>query len=117
MREELEEVELLSQDAMVALLRLLHLVQVRVELLLLEEGGRIDALQHLPSLVAAPIRAGGREQLEVLEIRRVRDVRPSTEVGEGAVRVRRDDLVRSLEVLEALELEWIVGEDGLRLRL
>ena len=84
-------------------------VQVRVEILLLEEGGAVDALQHLPLRVAAPIRAGGVRQLEVLEARRVGHVRAATEIDERTVGVRRDDLVVA-QLGEPLELERIVGE-------
>ena len=56
-------------------LRLLDAVQVGVEVLLLEEGGAVDALQHLAARVAAPVRAGGVQQLEVLERDGVGDVR------------------------------------------
>src|SRR5690606_20328873 len=81
-REELEEVQLLAEHAMVALARLLEPVEVRLELVLLEERRRVDALEHLPLLVAAPIGAGGVQQLEVLQVRRVGDVRPAAEVDE-----------------------------------
>src|SRR5690606_30954964 len=92
--EELEEGELAAERAVVALLGLLEVVQVRLELVLLEERRGVDALQHLPALVAAPIGAGRAQQLEVLEVRGVRDVRAAAEVRERAIRVRRDDLRR-----------------------
>ena len=100
---------------MVALFRFLDAMQVRVEFLLLEERRGVDALQHLPLLVAAPVRAGDGQQLEVLEVRRVRHVRAATQVDERPVRVRRDDLVAALEVVETLQLERIVGEALARL--
>ena len=84
----------LPSDAMVALLRLLDAGEVRVEIFLLEERRAVDALQHLPLRVAAPIRAGGVRQLEVLEARRVGHVRAATQIDERPVRVGRDDLVR-----------------------
>ena len=49
---------------MVALLGLFEPLQVRLELLLAEEGGAVDALQHLVLLVAAPVGAGHRGELE-----------------------------------------------------
>ena len=42
-----EQVQLLAELAVVALLRLLDLGEVGVELLLVEEGGAVDALEHL----------------------------------------------------------------------
>jgi hypothetical protein len=59
MREDLEEAERLAEHAVVALLGLLEVVQVRLELVLLEEGRGVDALQHLPLHVAAPVGTGG----------------------------------------------------------
>ena len=108
-REEVEEVELLADDAVVALLRFFHLVQPRVEFLLREEGGGVDALQHLPLLVAAPVGARGREQLEVLEVAGVLHVRTAAQVDEWPVGVGADDLVGP-EVADALELERIIDE-------
>ena len=116
-RMEHEEIERLAEHAVVAALGLLDPVQVCVEVFLLEPGGRVDALQHLAALVAAPVRAGGVQQLEMLEIRSIRDVRSLAEVGERPVGVRRDDLVGSLEVREPLELERIVHKALLRLGL
>ena len=110
-----EQVELLAEHAMVALLGFLDAREVRVEILLLEEGGAVNALQHLPLRVAAPIRAGRVRQLEVLEARRVGHVRAATEIDERTVGIRRDDLVVS-QLGEPLELERIVGEQLLRLR-
>src|SRR5689334_1982175 len=48
-----EEVELLAEDPVVALLRLLEPPQVRVEVVLGEPRGTVDALQHLAALVPA----------------------------------------------------------------
>jgi len=56
-RVEGEEVQLLAELAVVALLRLLLLLQPGVEVLLVEEGGAVDALQLRIAVVAAPVRA------------------------------------------------------------
>ncbi len=115
-REQLEQLERLAQHAVVALARLLQPVEVLLELVLAEVGRGVDALQHLPLLVAAPVGAGDGEQLEVLEPRRVLDVRPPAQVHEGAVGVGGDDLVAPLEVVQPLQLERIVGEADACLR-
>jgi hypothetical protein len=86
-------------------------MQVRLELLLLEEGGAVDALQRLPLLIATPVRRRRRQQLEMLDVRRVGHVRPATEIDERPVRIHRDDFVGP-ELLEALELERIVGKSA-----
>ena len=51
----------------------------------------------------------------MLEVRRVRHVRAAAQVDEGAVSIGRDDFVAALEIIEALELERIVGEAHARL--
>ena len=62
-----EEIELPAEDPVVALPRLLQPVEVGLEVFLLEPGGAVDPLEHLPLLVAPPIGAGGVQQLEVLQ--------------------------------------------------
>ena len=61
-RIQIEQIELLAQHAMITLARFLEIVQMRVEFFLLEKRGRVDALQHLPLLVAAPVRAPAAER-------------------------------------------------------
>jgi hypothetical protein len=55
---ELEEVQLRTELAVVALTRLLESLQVLLEILLVEERRPVDAGQHLARLVAAPIGPG-----------------------------------------------------------
>ena len=105
-----EEVEALTQNAVVALLRLLQAVQVLSQVLLVEEGGAVDALEHLAALVAAPVRARHAEQLEVSEPARAGDMGPPAEVQEGPVAVDRYHLVVG-KLVEPFELEVIVGEE------
>ena len=87
---------------------------MRFQILLLEPGSPVDALEHRTLLIAPPVRAGVVGQLEVLDAARVGDVGSATEVDERAVGVGRDDLIRT-EVVDALELERIVGKALLRL--
>ena len=54
-----EQVELLAKHAVVAVASLLQPVEVGVEVLLLEPGGPVDPLQHLPLLVTTPIGSRG----------------------------------------------------------
>ena len=67
-------------------------------------------------LVATPVRPGGVQQPEVLEVRRVRDVRSLAQIDEGPVGVGRDDLVLR-KLAEPLELQWIVEKTFARLGL
>ena len=111
------KIELLGEVAVIAARCFLELMQVRFEIFLLPERRGVDALEHLPVLVASPICSGSMEKLEILQVGRVRDVRPLAEIDEWPVRVRRDDLVFR-ELAQALELEGIIGEPrpGLCLR-
>ncbi len=110
-----EQVELAPHPPVVALPRLLEPVEVGVEILLLEPGRPVDALQHLSALVAPPVCARAVQQLEMLEPAGARDVRSAAEILEGAVGVDRDGLVVA-ELADALELERIVGEAPVGLR-
>ena len=62
-----EQIELLAELAMVALLGLFEPLEVLVELLLREERRAVDALHLVVLLVALPVGAGDREQLEGFE--------------------------------------------------
>src|SRR5215475_5730779 len=63
-RVEREEIELLADPAMVALLRLLDALHVGVEVLLAGPRGAINALEHLVPAVAPPVGAGDAGQPE-----------------------------------------------------
>jgi osmotically-inducible protein OsmY len=110
-----EEVQLAAEGAVIPFLRLLQPVDVGLEVILAEPRRAVDALQHLAVLVAAPICARGVQQLEVLDARRVGNVRPAAEVEEGPVGVDGDHLIVS-QFGEPLQLERIVAELLLRLR-
>jgi hypothetical protein len=71
----MEEVELLAELAVVALLRLLDAMEVRLEVFLLRPRRAVDALEHLVARVAAPVGAGDLHELEHLELARRRHVR------------------------------------------
>src|SRR3954465_6057480 len=62
-----EQVELAAQLAVVARACLLELLEVRVEVVLRQERGAVDAREHLAVRVAAPVRAGRGQQLERLD--------------------------------------------------
>src|SRR5688500_7257281 len=74
LRVEGEQVELAAQLAMVALLRLLDAPEVPIQLFLRFPRRAIDALEHRPRLVAAPVGARGVEELESAEILRRREM-------------------------------------------
>ena len=116
-----EEVELLAELAVVALLGLFELVEVVVEVLGGEEGGAVDALQLLVVLVALPVGAGDGEQLEGLDLRGVGDVRAAAEVdevgsegvlGEDVVGLLFDELALHPRIGVFLEAFGFGGEDA-----
>ena len=109
---EAEQVELHAQLAVVALLRLLAPPQVLVQLLLALPDRAVDPLEHRALLVASPVGAGDREQLERADVPRGVHVRALAQVPERAVLVeghRRQRLARLCglagEVVEDLDLE------------
>ncbi len=99
---EAEEVERLADFAVVASLGLLQEREVGVELLLVEVGGPVDALELGARGVGPPVGAGDLEQLDRLHEPGVRHVRAATEVGELALLVERNGAV--LQILDHLEL-------------
>ena len=103
-----EEVELLSELAVVALGRFLLHADVLFELLLACEGGAVDALQHFVLLVAAEVASGDRQQLHGADVAAVRDVRAAAEVDKVAGLVKTD-LLAFRNIGEPLELVGLSG--------
>ena len=89
---------------MVALLGLLDLGEVGVEVLLVEEGGAVDALEHHLVGVALPVGPGDRQELERADLARVGDVRAAAEVDELALAVEAEDAVLVQLVVDVLDL-------------
>src|SRR5271169_2888681 len=79
-----EQVELLAEQAMVALLGLFELVEIVVELFLGVERRTVYALELGVLFVAQPLGSCDVEQLECLDASGRGDVRPAAEVGELA---------------------------------
>src|SRR5207342_1835238 len=101
---EVEEVELAAEAPVVARLRLLEPLEVRVEIGLRVEGGAVDPGQLRVLLVTAPVRAGERRQLDRLDRLRVLQVRAAAEVGEVALRVQRDLALGRVDKLDLVRL-------------
>ncbi len=102
-----EQIEILSQLAVVALGGFLEHLQVVLELRQGREGGAVDAGQLLVALTALPVGARNREQPKGAELPGIRHVRAQAEVDEvaGPIHARRGlgDLVG-----DQLDLEWLV---------
>ncbi len=99
---EAEQLEVLAQLAVVALLGLLHHLEVLVEHRFLGERDAVDARQHLVLLVAAPVGSCYGGELQRLDVTRIGDVRSAAEVRERAVGIEGDGAV--LEVRDQLDL-------------
>ena len=78
-----EQVEVLAELAVVALLGLFQTVEVLLELLLAPERGPVDARQHPVPLVAAPVGAGHVEELERADLPGGLDVGAAAESDTG----------------------------------
>ena len=91
---EVEEVELLADPPVVALLGLLEPREIGLELLLVGPGRAVDPLQHLVARIAAPVGARDLHQLEGAELARGRHVRAAAEVEPVALAVEADLLAR-----------------------
>ncbi len=85
-----EELEILAELAVVALPRLLKLVEVLLQLLGIEEGGAVEPLQHGILLIPPPVGAGKAGQLEGLEPAGMGQMRPPAEVDEFAYLIERN---------------------------
>ena len=102
-----EQIQLLPNHAMVALLRLFHLLQVRVEIFLREKRSPVDALQLRILLIAQPVGASDIEQLERLDFPGRRNVRPAAEVSELAGAVNRNLFIGLGELLDEMALHEV----------
>src|SRR4030095_9374770 len=94
---------------MIATLRFFALLQPRIALFLLCERDAVDALHLLIVRVSFPIRAGDRQQLERLQLSRMRNVRAKTEIDErGIVDVIDARRIRNL-LVDQLALEGLLA--------
>ena len=88
----MEQVQLLADAPVVALLRLFETGQVFLQLRTRSPGGPVDSLQHLVAGIAAPVRARHLHELERLQFARARHVRSPAEVFPIALPVQADCL-------------------------
>ena len=100
----MEEILLGTDAPMVARARLLEPLEVRVEVGLGVERRAVDPRELRVLLVAAPVGPGEARELERLDRRAVLEMRPTTEIGEGALRVQRDRSFRALGELDLVRL-------------
>ena len=92
---------------MVALLRLFHLLHVRVEVFFREEGRPVNALQLRILLIAQPVRARDVQQLERLDLAGRRNVRAAAEIDELSGAVDRNLFIGLGELLDEMALHEV----------
>jgi len=113
---DVEEVQLLTELTMVALLRLFNAGQIRLQLLLVPPGSAIDALQLWIVRIATPIGAGQAQQLEGFpQSPGRRQVRTTTQINPVTLTVHGDFVVRGQFIdpfrFEALPLLFEEGSN------
>ena len=104
-----EEVELLTDDTVVTLARFLEPPDVALEIVFREPRRPVDALEHLASLVAAPIRARRVQQLEELDAAGAGHVGAAAQIDERAVGIDRDHFVGA-EIVDPFEFQRVVDK-------
>ena len=75
-----------------------------VEVLLVEERGAVEALQHLAVGLALPVGAGDGEQLERADLAGVGNVRAAAQVDELALAIEAQDAELLQLVVDVLDL-------------
>src|SRR5208283_2035325 len=95
-----KQIELLPEQAMIALLGFFLLVQKIIEILLGEKRSPVNALQLRVFLVAQPIRAGDAQQLKGFDLPRRRQMGSTAEVGELAGAIDGDLFIGLGELLD-----------------
>src|ERR1700678_2012721 len=88
----MEQVELLADAPVIALLRLFQTREVFLQLLLVGPGGAIDSLQHFVARVAPPVGPRDLHELERLQFARARHVRSAAQVFPIPLPVQADRL-------------------------
>src|SRR5262249_30987090 len=102
-----EQVELLAEQAVVALPGFFDGVQVLFQVLLVEERGAVDALELRILLVAQPVSAGDAQELEGLDAPGGGHMRAAAEIDEPAIAVDGDRLARPGELLDEVHLHEV----------
>ena len=103
-----ENAQLLSQFAVIPLLRLLDAVQILLQLLLIREGGSVDPGEHLVLFAASPVGSRQAGELDRLHIFGVVQMRARAQIHELALTVKADHRVLR-QILDQLHLVVLVS--------
>ncbi len=104
-----KQVELLAENAMIALRRLFQPGEVLFHILVGEEGRAVDTLQLRVLLVAQPVGACQAEHLERLDSTGRRHMGAAAEVHELSVAVKRNRFAGFGELLDEVHLHEIAA--------
>ena len=112
-----KQIELLAEDAVVALPRFLERRQVRVEIFLRKPGGAVEPLELGVVGVPLPVGAGDARELKSADAAGAGDVRPATEIDKLPLAIERQRGKLGEARLDVLCLEGLVeaGDDLHRL--
>src|SRR5277367_1324740 len=102
-----EQIKLLSEHAMVALLGFFLLVQKVVEVFFREKRSPINALQLRILFIAQPVSAGDTEQLKGFDLASRRNMWSAAEVGELAGAVDGNLFIGLGELLDEMTLREV----------
>ena len=91
-----KEIHLLTNLTVVTFLRLLQHHQILIQHLLLWEGDTIKTYQLLALLIATPISSCHAQDLHCLQVRGVRQVRATAQIGERTLRIGCDRTISQL---------------------
>ena len=97
-----EQAQLFAELAVVALAGLFQTGEICLQFLLVGKGGAVDAGEHLPLFIAAPVGTGHPQQLEHLEPGRIGHVRTAAEVDERTMAIEAHPV--DVHVAEQLDL-------------
>ena len=108
-----EQAQLLADLAVIALPGLFELRQMGIEILLVEEGGAVDALEHLAVGLPFPVGAGDGEELERPDLAGMRNVRAAAEIDELALAIEAEHAELVQLVVDVFDLERLaqVGDE------
>jgi len=106
-----EQVELLAELSMIALLHILKVLQVQPKVLRIRPCSTVDAGQHRVGLLPAPIGTGDAHQLEGIGLQLLGrfHMRTAAQVGEAALAVQRHFLILGNR-LQQFKFIGLVGE-------
>src|SRR5713226_40326 len=85
-----KQIELLAQHAMIASLDLFQALEVRVQILCVEERRAIDSLQLLVLLIAQPVGSSDRRHLKRLDPSCRRHVRAAAKIYKPSIAIQRN---------------------------